>query len=514
MQDNNKWVFYYPKNFDSKLKNDLPEEVLYHNLQKIPGSMKEYSEAHWEKLSHYLKQSVPALLLTLLRDTCLFLEIFIIFNYTGTIPLGSRKFLLLPLLSSCGWTKNKIHKRYYGRRRNKFHAHGGPIEMGPEKWPKQAAFIDFTQRNNTVQGTNRTKKVGLGWSISEESKEPVWTWDSKGVTWFVYTGFLAWPSIFGDKGVLLPPDAGRAPFVWDGFPASKKTKRKSGCPSCIESESHSVVFDSLQPHGLYSPWNSPGQNTGVGSLSLLQEIFPTQGSNPGLLRCRQILYQLSHKGSPRILEWVVYPFSSGSSWPRNWTRVCCIADGFFTNLAIMEAPLALAISKVILIQKNQYVTEAHLGVAFSGLQKHEYIFCWKKMLNNIHSLLRSTHCSHLVFCVFCFVGKLFLLFSYRGCILCTLQPALLIWHFVLAYFPFRVCRSTLFSVITTFWFHWMGVSYFMDGFSSEWTFRLIFWSFVITPNAVCESYAQVKTNSLKQRRGFFEAKHIYTHLKF
>ena len=54
---------------------------------------------------------------------------------------------------------------------------------------------------------------------------------------------------------------------------------------------------------LYSPWNSPGQNTGVGRLSLLQGIFPTQGSNPGLLHCRQILYQLSDQGSPRILEW-------------------------------------------------------------------------------------------------------------------------------------------------------------------------------------------------------------------
>ena len=49
-----------------------------------------------------------------------------------------------------------------------------------------------------------------------------------------------------------------------------------------------------------SPWNSPGQNTGVGSLSLLQGIFPAQGSNPGLPHCRQIFYQLSHKGSPMI----------------------------------------------------------------------------------------------------------------------------------------------------------------------------------------------------------------------
>ena len=60
----------------------------------------------------------------------------------------------------------------------------------------------------------------------------------------------------------------------------------------------SVVSDSLQPLGLHSPWNSPGQNTGVGSLSLLQGIFPTQESIPGLPLCRQIRYQLSHKGSP------------------------------------------------------------------------------------------------------------------------------------------------------------------------------------------------------------------------
>ena len=70
------------------------------------------------------------------------------------------------------------------------------------------------------------------------------------------------------------------------------------------SESGSVVSDSLRPHGLFSPCNSPGQNTGVGSLSLLQRIFPTQGSNPGLQHCRRLLYQLNHKASPRILEWV------------------------------------------------------------------------------------------------------------------------------------------------------------------------------------------------------------------
>ena len=80
------------------------------------------------------------------------------------------------------------------------------------------------------------------------------------------------------------------------------------------------MSDSLPPRGQYSPWNSPCQNTGVGSCSLLQGIFPTQGSNPGLPHCRWILYQLSHQGSPRILEWAAAPFSRGYSWPRNWTR--------------------------------------------------------------------------------------------------------------------------------------------------------------------------------------------------
>ena len=89
------------------------------------------------------------------------------------------------------------------------------------------------------------------------------------------------------------------------------------------SESCSVVSISLQLRG-------------VGSLSLLQGIFSTQGSNLSLPHCRWILYQLRHKGSPRILEWVAYPFSSESSRPRNQTGVSCIAGRFFTNWAIRE----------------------------------------------------------------------------------------------------------------------------------------------------------------------------------
>ena len=79
--------------------------------------------------------------------------------------------------------------------------------------------------------------------------------------------------------------------------------------------SHVRLF--VTPWTICSPQNSLGHNTRVGSLSLLQGIFPTQGLNPGLPHCRWIPYQLSHKGSPRILDGVACPFSSRSSWPRN-----------------------------------------------------------------------------------------------------------------------------------------------------------------------------------------------------
>ena len=103
-----------------------------------------------------------------------------------------------------------------------------------------------------------------------------------------------------------------------------------------KSESHSVMSDSLQPHRLepatlLCPWNSPGQNIGVGRQ------FPFLGDlpNPGLLHCKRILCCLS-QGSPRILKWVAHPFFSGSSQPRNRTGVSCIAGGFFTSWATRE----------------------------------------------------------------------------------------------------------------------------------------------------------------------------------
>ena len=73
------------------------------------------------------------------------------------------------------------------------------------------------------------------------------------------------------------------------------------------------------PSGSSLHGDSPGKNPGVGCHALLQGIFLTQGLNP------QILSHLNHQGSPRILEWVNYPFSRGSSQPRNWIGVSCFA---------------------------------------------------------------------------------------------------------------------------------------------------------------------------------------------
>ena len=140
----------------------------------------------------------------------------------------------------------------------------------------------------------------------------------------------------------------------------------------------------LWPHGLYSPWNSPGQNTGVGRLSILQGIFPAQGLNLGLLRWRQILHWLSHpvvvntggiiaataakslqsyptlcdpiNGSPpgspipgilqkRTLEWVSISFSNAWKWKvkvKSFSRVRLLATPW---TAAYQAPLSMGFSR-------------------------------------------------------------------------------------------------------------------------------------------------------------------------
>ena len=111
------------------------------------------------------------------------------------------------------------------------------------------------------------------------------------------------------------------PEYWSGpFPSPE------GLPNPgIEPRSPALQADSLSAE----PQGKP-KNTGAGSLFLLHGILPTQGLNPALLHYRQILYHLSHKGSPGILEWVAYPFSMGSSQPRDQTQVSYITGRFFT----------------------------------------------------------------------------------------------------------------------------------------------------------------------------------------
>ena len=126
----------------------------------------------------------------------------------------------------------------------------------------------------------------------------------------------------------------RLPRPWD--PPGKNTG--VGCHfllQCLKVKSESEVAQSCST--LCDPKASPGQNTGGGSLSLLQGIFPTQGLNPSFPHFRQILYLLSHQGSPRKLEWVDYPFFRRSSQPRNWNLVSCIAGRFFTVWVTREA---------------------------------------------------------------------------------------------------------------------------------------------------------------------------------
>ena len=142
----------------------------------------------------------------------------------------------------------------------------------------------------------------------------------------------------GDLGSI--PGLGRSPGEGNGYPlqysglensmfcivhgvAKSQTQlsdfKKKNYVLWLVTQSCLTLCDPMDcsPPGSSVHGDSPGKNTGVGCHALLQGIVPTQGSNPGLPHCRQILYCLSHQGNPRILEWVAYPFSRGSSQPRN-----------------------------------------------------------------------------------------------------------------------------------------------------------------------------------------------------
>ena len=149
------------------------------------------------------------------------------------------------------------------------------------------------------------------------------------------------------------------------------------------------MSNSLQPHELFSPLNFRGQNTGVGSLSLLQGIFPTQRSNPSLPHCRQVLYQLSHQGSPRILEWVAYPFFSRSSWPRNWTGISSFA-GDSLPAKLPRKPHSFSSS----VAQSCPILCDPMDHSMSGLPVHPNSWSLLKLMS-IESVMPS---NHLILC--------------------------------------------------------------------------------------------------------------------
>ena len=134
-------------------------------------------------------------------------------------------------------------------------------------------------------------------------------------------------------------------------------------PKVKVSESGSVASNSLRPHGLYSPCNSPGKNTGVGSCSLLQGIFPTQESNGGLLHCSRILYQLSYQGSPQNPK---HPLKH-SLMPRKtpWClllEVLLLTERLLWGPAPFEARVTAPSTKVTCDLKGSSLGLAHMGL--------------------------------------------------------------------------------------------------------------------------------------------------------
>ena len=120
------------------------------------------------------------------------------------------------------------------------------------------------------------------------------------------------------------------------IPPPSKTHFKAN-PRCFISENRSAVSDFLRLHGLYSPWNSPGQNTGWVTVSFSRGFSQPRDWTQVSHIAAGFFYQLNHEGSPTILEWVAHPFFSGSSSLWNPTGVSCIAGGLFTNWATREA---------------------------------------------------------------------------------------------------------------------------------------------------------------------------------
>ena len=113
------------------------------------------------------------------------------------------------------------------------------------------------------------------------------------------------------------------------------------CPTLCDPVDCSLPSSSVHAY-------SPSKNNELVCQALLQGIFPTQGSNPGLPHCRWVFYRLSHQWSLWILEWVTYLFSRGSSWPKNLTKVSYIAVWFFSSWSSAYLRLLVSLPAVLI----------------------------------------------------------------------------------------------------------------------------------------------------------------------
>ena len=138
------------------------------------------------------------------------------------------------------------------------------------------------------------------------------------------------------------------------------------------------VPQSLRPHGLVSPWTSPGQNTGVGSLSLLQGIFPTQGWNPGLPQRRRILYQLSHQGRKSML-FISGSHSAITSLQKASDSMSCLV----LSAALHPLFFALFLPRSVQEQDKKDKTSSHPGAP------SEHSSARARQLEQFHGLVPS-----------------------------------------------------------------------------------------------------------------------------
>ena len=145
---------------------------------------------------------------------------------------------------------------------------------------------------------------------------------------------------------------------------------------------HSVVPDSLRPHGPYltrllCPWGSPGKNTRVGGHELLRGIFPTRGLNSGLLQCRRVPHHLSHKVTMRVLSPASFaphvPVSS--AWPcctrRLWSlaRLLLCPFPLLMDIGLFQSPATVAGAVRDVLARLGTCTVSVWTLGFSSLQR-------------------------------------------------------------------------------------------------------------------------------------------------